>query len=64
MSFGPSASCAMRSASPTGVRWLLSLYIILCTGYVTMNAARGWHWPTFGTKWLPWLQGSRRTGVE
>lgn len=39
----------------TGVRWLLSLYTILCTGYVTMNAARGWHWPTLGTKWLPWL---------
>jgi hypothetical protein len=38
-----------------GVRWVLSLYTILCTGYVTMNAARGWHWPGLGAKWLPWL---------
>lgn len=39
----------------TSLRWLLTLYTIFCTGYVTLNAASGWNWPALGTKWLPWL---------
>lgn len=37
-----------------GVRWVLALYAILCTGYVTMQAAQHWAWPHLGEKWLPW----------
>jgi hypothetical protein len=38
----------------SGLRWLLALYAILCTGYITMRAAQHWHWPALGEKWLPW----------
>lgn len=38
----------------TGLRTLLALYAIVCTGYITLRAARGWHWPALGAKWLPW----------
>jgi hypothetical protein len=37
------------------VRWLLAIYTILCTAYITWNAAKGWRWPNLGEKWLPWL---------
>ena len=38
----------------SGLRWVLALYAILCTGYITMRAAQHWHWPALGEKWLPW----------
>jgi hypothetical protein len=38
----------------SGLRWLLALYAILCTGYITMRAAQHWHWPALGEQWLPW----------
>jgi hypothetical protein len=38
----------------TGVRTVLAIYTIACTGYLTLRAARGWHWPALGEKWLPW----------
>jgi hypothetical protein len=38
----------------SGLRWILALYAILCTGYITMRAARNWHWPALGEHWLPW----------
>jgi hypothetical protein len=38
----------------TGLRTVLALYTIACTGYLTLRAARGWHWPALGEKWLPW----------
>ena len=38
----------------SGLRWLLALYAIVCVGYITLQAAKHWHWPALGTKWLPW----------
>ena len=38
----------------SGLRWLLALYAIACTGYITMRAAHDWHLPALGVKWLPW----------
>ncbi|MEY2482259.1 MAG: hypothetical protein QOK24_787 [Verrucomicrobiota bacterium] len=38
----------------SGLRWILALYAILCTGYTTMRAAQHWHWPPLGERWLPW----------
>ena len=38
----------------SGLRWVLALYAILCTGYITMRAAQHWHWPMLGEKWIPW----------
>ncbi len=38
----------------SGLRWVLALYAILCTGYITMRAAQHWHWPALGEQWLPW----------
>ena len=38
----------------SGLRWVIALYTILCTGYITMRAAQNWHWPALGEKWLPW----------
>lgn len=38
----------------SGLRWVLALYAILCTGYITMHAAQHWHWPALGERWLPW----------
>jgi hypothetical protein len=38
----------------SGLRWILALYAILCTGYITMRAAQHWHWPALGERWLPW----------
>lgn len=38
----------------SGLRWVLSLYAILCTGYITMRAAQHWQWPRLGEHWLPW----------
>jgi len=37
----------------SGLRWVLALYAILCTGYITMRAAQHWHWPALGEHWLP-----------
>jgi hypothetical protein len=36
------------------LRWLLALYTILCTGYLTIREAQKWHWPALGEKWVPW----------
>ena len=38
----------------SGLRWVLALYAIVCTGYITMRAARHWHLPALGEKWIPW----------
>jgi len=38
----------------SGLRWVLALYAIVCTGYITMRAARDWNLPAFGQKWWPW----------
>lgn len=38
----------------SGLRWVLALYAIICTGYITMRAAQHWQWPALGEKWLPW----------
>jgi hypothetical protein len=38
----------------SGLRWMLALYAILCTGYITMRAAQHWQWPALGERWLPW----------
>ena len=38
----------------SGLRWVLALYAILCTGYITMRAAQHWHWPALGEQWIPW----------
>ncbi len=38
----------------SGLRWVLALYAILCTGYITMRAAQHWHWPALGEQWFPW----------
>jgi hypothetical protein len=38
----------------SALRWLLALYAIVCTGYITMNAAQHWRWPALGEKWIPW----------
>ena len=38
----------------SGLRWVLALYAIFCTGYITMRAAQHWHWPALGEQWLPW----------
>ena len=38
----------------SGLRWLLAIYAILCVGHITLQAAKHWHWPPLGTKWLPW----------
>jgi hypothetical protein len=38
----------------SGLRWVLALYTIVCTGYITMRAAQHWHWPALGERWLPW----------
>lgn len=40
----------------SGLRWVLALYAIVCTGYITMRAARDWHLPALGEKWIPWQQ--------
>lgn len=36
------------------IRSLLTIYILACTIYITVNAARGWPWPKLGTKVFPW----------
>jgi hypothetical protein len=38
----------------SGLRWVLALYAIVCTGYITMRAARDWNLPALGQKWWPW----------
>ncbi len=38
----------------SGLRWVLAIYTILCTGYITMREAQHWHWPPLGEKLLPW----------
>jgi len=38
----------------SGLRWVLALYAIVCTGYITMREARHWHLPALGEKWIPW----------
>jgi len=38
----------------SGLRWVLALYAIVCTGYITMREARRWHLPALGEKWIPW----------
>jgi len=37
-----------------GLRWVLAVYSIVCVGYITIREAQHWHWPTIGTKWVPW----------
>jgi len=37
-----------------GLHWPLAIYPIVCTAYITVQAARNWHWPSIGTKWVPW----------
>jgi hypothetical protein len=37
-----------------GIHWPLAIYPIVCMVYITVQAAKGWHWPHLGTKWLPW----------
>lgn len=36
------------------LRWVLSGYTIICTGYLTVQAAYGWQWPRIGEEWFPW----------
>ncbi len=38
----------------SGLRWVLALYAIVCTGYITMRAARDWNLPALGQKSWPW----------
>lgn len=38
----------------SGLRWVLALYAIVCTGYITMRAAHDWNLPALGAKWWPW----------
>ena len=38
----------------SGLRWVLALYAIVCTGYITMREARNWNLPALGEKWIPW----------
>ena len=38
----------------SGLRWVLALYAIVCTGYITMREARHWHLPALGERWIPW----------
>jgi len=35
-------------------RSILSVYVIICTAYITIQAATTWNLPTLGTKWFPW----------
>ncbi len=37
------------------VRCALSLYMIVCTGYLTVQAATTWNLPKLGTKLFPWI---------
>ncbi len=39
----------------TFFRWTLTIYTILCTGYITLQAAQNWDLPRLGTKIFPWL---------
>jgi hypothetical protein len=48
-----SVEAALRAT--TFIRWTLTLYTIFCTGYITLYAAKDWHWPRLGTKLFPWL---------
>lgn len=38
----------------SGLSWVLALYAIVCTGYITMREARNWNLPALGEKWIPW----------
>lgn len=38
----------------SGLRWVLALYAIICTAYITMSEATHWHLPALGVKWWPW----------
>ena len=50
----PEAPAKLLLGFVSGLRWVLALYAILCTGYITMRAAQHWHWPALGEQWLPW----------